>query len=40
MEDFDIEPRDDSGLWSEALWGAGLVGTIIAVVAVIAAFGP
>jgi hypothetical protein len=34
--------RDDSGpdpLWSEAIWGLGLIGTVVAIVAVIAAFG-
>jgi hypothetical protein len=40
MDDLDVEPHGDDGLWSEALWGAGLLGTVIAVVALIAAFGP
>jgi hypothetical protein len=40
MDDLDTGPHDDGDLWSEALWGAGLLGTVIAVVALIATFGP
>ena len=33
------ENPDLRGLWSEAIWGAGLFGAVIALVSVIAAFG-
>ncbi|HSL12334.1 MAG TPA: hypothetical protein VLA82_13565 [Actinomycetota bacterium] len=39
MDDVNRGPYDRSDLWNEALWGAGLIGTVIAVVAVIAALG-
>jgi hypothetical protein len=35
----DREEPESTGLWSEAIWGAGLFGAVIAVVSVIAAIG-
>jgi hypothetical protein len=32
------EPEPDA-LWSEAIWGLGLIGAVVAIVAIIAAFG-
>jgi hypothetical protein len=40
MNDLDTRPHQDDALWSEALWGVGLLGTVIAIVALIATFGP
>ena len=42
-EPLDIDRRNDddlTDLWSETVWGVGLIGTVLAIVAVIAAFGP
>jgi hypothetical protein len=33
------EPGSDEGLWAEALWGLGLMGAVLVVVALIAAVG-
>jgi len=33
------EDPDLRGLWSEAIWGLGLIGTVMVLVSVIAAFG-
>jgi hypothetical protein len=41
-EPLNVRGEDDPdvhALWSEALWGLGLIGTVLAIVAVIAAFG-
>jgi hypothetical protein len=40
LEDDHRDDPDLRALWSEAVWGVGLIGAVIAMVSVIAAFGP
>jgi hypothetical protein len=35
--DLDTEPEDD-GLWSEAIWSAGLIGSVLILIALLAQF--
>ena len=39
----DLERREDrefSAMWAEAIWGLGLIGSVIAIVAVVVALAP